>query len=136
MRVTVRFAEPEDALALQVLTAPAFGARVLDWEGADTRGWLVAADGDGLIVGALHVLLGRPVGRLEMLALSDSLNGRSSHTVMRLLIDAGFAVLADTGSRIISAQVADENKGMRRFLKKNYGFEFAQRLNTYVAGLT
>ena len=130
MNVTVRFADPTDAGALAILTAPAFGNMPCAWTGEDTKGWLLA-EVEGCPLGTLQMLLGRPIGRLEMLSIDQRLRPKDRHSVITALSNTGITVLSSTGSQIIVANVEDGNKGFRRFLKRAHGFQATNRVNLY-----
>ncbi len=130
MNVTVRFADPTDAGALSRLTANAFSELSFTWTGEDTKGWLLA-ESEGYPLGTMQMLLGRPIGRLEMLSIDQQLRPKDRHSVITALANTGVSVLSSTGSQFIVANVEDSNKGFRRFLKRAYGFKATHRVNLY-----
>ncbi len=131
--MVVRFAEPEDAGSLAAITAPAFGPLTCNWTDEDTNGWLVAETDH--VVGALQVLLGRPVGRLEVLSLDKELPVRQRHKIMTELMTTGIASLMATGSQYVIVNVGDGSGGFRRFIKKRFGFIYSDRVNMYLLGV-
>ena len=110
----VRFATPTDTPVLARLVDT--GPWKVDWSGC-TEGWLLAQRPDGTVVGAVNILLGQPVGRVELLSLQVGLTDREKHAAALELARTAIAALWQYGSQVISAHVAFGDKGFKRLIK-------------------
>jgi len=125
--LTIRMALSSDAGALDALTKPAFGNLVVDWRNA-TNDWIVA-EFNGQIIGCIQLCMGRPVGRLELLCVDNTLDARSKHVIMMELLRSGLYALQQTGSQIVTAFIEFTNKGVKRIFKKRFGAQITNSGN-------
>lgn len=115
---TIRLARNADGAAIAMLRA-ACGypdADYLDWSNIEPY-WIVACDVRD-IVGALQVCPGRPVGRLEMLAVHPGLAPRARAETVKALALQGMATLRLHGSGIAAFLVPFELRAYKNALKK------------------
>lgn len=118
--VTVTLANNSDAEDVQRLVlAAGFEVPGLDWSNIYPH-WLVAKIGDR-IVGCMEVLLGRPVGRLEVLSIDQDLNKRERSTVLHSLIFQGMLTLRGYGAELVASMIPFENKAWKKVLVKRGG---------------
>jgi len=78
--------------------------------------WLVA-EVNGMIVGALQVCPGAPLGRLELLCTEPRLRKRQKAKVVRGLVDAGQATLLAAGSQLASGVIPHKMKSYKEIAK-------------------
>ena len=118
--VTVTLAGNGDAEDVQRLVLSAgFQVPGLSW-GNIYPHWLVAKIGDD-IVGCMEVLVGRPIGRLELLSIDQGLGAREYAAVLRSLIVQGMLTLRAYGADLASSMIRFEAKGWKKALKKRGG---------------
>lgn len=116
---TVRSAKNEDGPAIAALLhadGPDF--RHLDWSDIGT-GWIVA-DRDGVLVGVVQVCQGKPVGRLEMLALDTTRSKTLRAKALKALLLTGCKVLAYFGSQEVQFLAPASNDDYRKIVER-YG---------------
>jgi len=101
--------------ALLAFSGPDF--RHLDWHSIGA-GWIVA-DREGEIVGALQVCHGKPIGRLELLAIDPQRSKTFKAKAFKALVLTGCKMLAYFGSQEVQfltpADTADYHKIMERY---------------------
>ena len=115
--VTVALAGNGDGAEVQALVlAAGFEVPGLSW-GNIYPHWLVAKIGDD-IVGCMEVLLGRPIGRLEHLAVDQDLDKRVRVAVLRSLIVQGMMALRKYGADLTSSMIPFEDKEWKKVLRK------------------
>lgn len=118
--VTVTLAGNGDAADVQRLVlAAGFGVPGLGW-GQIYPHWLVAKIGDR-IVGCMEVLLGRPIGRLEVLSVDRDLGKREHAAVLRSLVVQGMVTLRQYGAELTSSMIPFEDKAWKKALTKRGG---------------
>lgn len=117
--IIVRMAKPQDAEALAGLTQKSFGPYKVDWTDA-THDWLVA-EVAGSVYGCVQLCIGRPVGRLELLCVAETLTPRDKHAIMLELARGGMYALKETDAQIIIVFVEFASKGFKRMIKKRFG---------------
>lgn len=78
--------------------------------------WLVAEDEK--IIGALQIILAKPIGWLEMLVLNPDLTQTTRARVVRRLASAGMIALKRFGSQVVMFSIPYEEKSYKRALKK------------------
>ena len=118
--VTITLAGNGDAEDVQRLVlAAGFEVPGLDWSRIYPH-WLVAKIGDR-IVGCVEVLLGRPIGRLEVLSIERGLNRREHATVLQSLIFQGMLTLRGYGAELVSSMIPFEDKAWKKVLVKRGG---------------
>ncbi|MES0339848.1 MAG: hypothetical protein ABUK15_07315 [Anaerolineales bacterium] len=128
----IRLARNEDGKRLEELASKQVG-KGLDWSNVYPY-WLVA-EKEGKIIGCLSVALGKPVGRLDILALDDSLSPHSRSRAVRGLILQGMATLKADGSTACLSVVPFKLKAYKRILKKHFDVEVAGQGNMIIKRL-
>jgi hypothetical protein len=78
--------------------------------------WLVAEDEK--IVGALQIILAKPIGWLEMLVLDPGLTPMARARVVKRLASAGMTALKRFGAQLVMFSVPFEEKAYKKALKK------------------
>lgn len=87
----------------------------LDWSEVHPF-WLVAEDEK--IIGALQVILAKPIGWLEMLVLDPDLAELARARTVKGLVTAGLTALKGFGSQLAMGFVPYEEKSYKKVLKK------------------
>ena len=128
--MNVRLATNEDGERIKTLQ-PQFPD--LDWTDIYPY-WLVAEKG-GKIVGCLNVALSKPVGRLDLLAIDDSLSPHARGKAVRGLIMQGMATLKADGAQLVLSLVPFPLKSYKRILKKHFNAEAVEQGNMIIARL-
>lgn len=105
-RVLVEMAWPEDAKAIEQLAWKCGSEMSLDWSRLGNH-WLVCK-WRGRVVGAVQVLLGLPIGRLEFLCVEPSLGFVQRGIVVRDLLVAGLAAHREYGAQAVAGTVAEQ----------------------------
>lgn len=117
MTYSIRIASDQDAPDIRrLVTAAGFDVQGLAWARVNPN-WLVAENGVG-IVGCLQVCPGLPIGRLEMLALDETLDPVSRARAGRMLAIQGCATLKACGAEAAMCMVPFELQSYKRILKK------------------
>jgi len=89
--------------------------------------WLVASKNDDpRVVGAIEVLLGKPIGRLELMCFDPTLQHIERAKVMQQLIINGMATLQIYGSSMVSGLIPFNMKGYKRIFKNRGGVVLTQ----------
>ena len=88
----------------------------IDW--SDIYPYWVVAEQDDLIVGAMQVSPGKPVGRMEMMCIELELGHRTRGEIVKKLIEHGEQVLKAHGCRVNASMVAFADKGFKRAMQK------------------
>ena len=78
--------------------------------------WLVAEDEK--IIGALQIILAKPIGWLEMLVLDPELTELARARVVKQLASAGMTALKGFGAQLVMFSVPYEEKSYKKALKK------------------
>lgn len=102
-----------------------------DWAGIYPY-WLVAEHEDR-VIGAVQIMHGRPVGRLEFLGLDPTLSHRRRAEAVYRLAHAGIATLRENGSVRVSTCVSFEDKAYKKILKRHFGGAVAYQANVIIA---
>ncbi len=119
--IRVEIAGNEDGQRIKKLVLDSGVASVEDLDWADIHPyWLKALRGPR-IVGAIQVLPGKPIGRLELLAVDDKLPHRIRAKVVMELLMQGFGVLKGHGAQMASGMLPFEARSYKRILKKRGG---------------
>ncbi len=120
---TIEFATNEEGIFIgELVKSNGFNIEV-DW--SEVPGWLVAKD-KNKVIGCLQVHIGKPIGRVEMLATSISLSDLKRAQVAWRLIVAASAVLNMNGSQYASMMILFKNKHFKRLLKKRGAWTIGQ----------
>lgn len=88
----------------------------LDWSEVHPF-WLVA-EREGEVIGAIQIILAKPIGWLEMLVLAPELTDIARARIVKQLASAGMTALKGFGSQLVMFSVPFELKGYKRALKK------------------
>lgn len=120
--IVVRMSEPRDGGVLATFLAPELGplTSAVEWADAANGGWLIA-EVEGLPLGVVQILPGKPVGRIEHWHIADGLSPREAHAVALALGRNAIWVLQYMGCVAVQASVAFKSKGLKRMLKKHFG---------------
>jgi hypothetical protein len=117
MKPTLRIAENADGKAIGELAWSAgFTVEGVNWE--DIYPYWLVAELHGGIVGAIQVLPGKPVGRLEMLCVDKSLRKRDRGKVVMALLYQALAVLELHGAKFASGFIPTEMQSYVRVISK------------------
>ena len=113
----IRLATNEDGPRIGELARQSgFTVDGLDWSEVHPF-WLVAERG-GEIVGAIQIILAKPIGWLEMLVLEPDLSDISRARVVKALVEDGTTALRGFGAQVAMGSVPFELKAYKRVLKK------------------
>ena len=86
------------------------------------------------MIGAIQIILARPIGWLEMLCLQPDLSHRDQAMAVKALVERGLLALTAFGAQVAMGSVPFELKGYKRILKRrgavvtSSGNVFAKRL--------
>jgi len=106
--VKIRIAENVDGKTIGELAwSCGFTVDGISWE--DIYPYWLVAEISGSIVGAIQVLPGKPVGRVEMLSVDRSLRKRDRGAVVMALLYQALAVLELGGSTLASGFLPEEH---------------------------
>ncbi len=130
--MNIRLATNEDGERIEELVSGQIGAG-LDWTDIYPY-WLVAEKG-GKVVGCLNVALSKPVGRLDLLAIDESLSPHARGKAVRGLLVQGGATLKAHGAQMVFSVVPFELKSYKRILKKHFGAVVVGQGNMIIARL-
>ena len=129
-----QYAKTADGARIGALArASGFALEGVDWTAGVHPHWLVA-ERDGEVVGAIQIILSKPIGWLEMLSLDPELSRRQKALAVKALILSGAASLRGFGAQMAMGTVSEEMARFRRILKKRgvvdtgSGFVMAMRL--------
>ena len=132
--VKIRLAQDGDGARIGALArASGFSLEGIDWTAGVYPNWLVA-ERDGAVVGAIQIILSKPIGWLEMLSLDPELSRRQKALAVKALILSGGAALRRFGAQMAMGCVPDEMTSYKRVLVKRgvvdtgSGFVMAMRL--------
>ena len=79
--------------------------------------WLLALH-DGKAVGTIQMSFGRPLARLEYMAIDESIKGYEKAQIVRALLDAGAQILISQGAERVTGFIPFELKTYRRVLER------------------
>ncbi len=129
----VRLAQDADGPRIgELARASGFAVEGIDWSHVHPF-WLVA-ERDGEVIGAIQIILARPIGWLEMLSLDPDLGRRDQAMAVKALVQFGAMSLKHFGAQMAMGSVPSELQGYMRILKKrgavvaSAGIVFAKRL--------
>lgn len=88
----------------------------LDWTQIEPY-WLVA-EHEGSVIGCIQTCPGRPIGRLEMLAIDPEVTGHLKGETVRELLVSGLTTLRLSGAQLACGMVPFDMKSYKRVLKK------------------
>ncbi len=115
--MNVRLAQDADGSRIGELARHSgFTVDGLDWSEVHPF-WLVA-EREGEIVGAIQIILAKPIGWLEMLVLESDLSHRDRARAVKSLVTAGLTSLKGFGAQLVMGAVPFEEKSYKRALKK------------------
>lgn len=128
----IRLAQNEDGERIEELASKQVGAG-LDWSEIYPY-WLVY-EKDGKIMGCLNIAPSKPVGRLDLLAIDDSLSPHARSKAVRSLIIQGIATLKAGGSTACLSVVPFKLRSYKKILKKHFNATVAGQGNMIIARL-
>ncbi len=106
-RVLIEIAWPEDGEAISKLARECgFELEGMDWSRLGSH-WLVCK-WRGEIVGAIQILLGLPIGRLEILSIASQLGVVQRSLVIRELVIAGLAAHRQYGAQSVAGTMSEQ----------------------------
>lgn len=111
----IRLAQNEDGPRIGEIARHSGFTVDMDWSEVHPF-WLVAED--ERIVGAVQVILAKPIGWLEMLVLDPDLTPLARARVVKHLASAGMTALKRFGAQIVMFSVPFEEKSYKKALKK------------------
>ena len=118
--VKIRIAENVDGKTIGELAwSCGFTVEGISWE--DIYPYWLVAEISGSIVGAIQVLLGRPIGRIENLCYDRSLRKRDQAAVVSGLVYQALAVLTLHGAQFASGFIPERFTEYLRVLESRGG---------------
>lgn len=120
--VTVRMAEDEDGPRVGELVSGLMNGADLgfvDW--SEVKPWWLVAEIEQEVVGCIQVSLGKPFGRIELLAVAEGLPHRTRAMAVKELALQGMATLQRSGAQVVVSMVSFDQKGWKKLLKKRGG---------------
>ena len=111
----IRLAQNEDGQRIGELAKHSGFTVDIDWSEVHPF-WLVAEDEK--IVGALQIILAKPIGWLEMLVLDPDLSQMNRARTVKGLASAGMTALKQFGAQLVMFSVPFEEKTYKKALKK------------------
>lgn len=114
--ISIRPALNSDGLAIGQLAYQAGFTLGLEWDNVEPD-WLVA-EANGRLVGAIQVMPGRPVGRLELLFIKSDEPRRVKLMAAKQLTYTGCMLLAKYGSQVAMGLVRPQNTSWRKVIEK------------------
>ncbi len=112
----IRIARNEDGSRVgELAKLSGFAIEGIDWSEVYPF-WLVVEDEK--IVGALQIILAKPIGWLEMLVLDPDLTPLARARTVKQLASAGMTALKRFGTQIVMFSVPFEEKAYKKILKK------------------
>ena len=113
----VRLAHDEDGPRIgELARASGFGIDGIDWSSVHPF-WLVA-EKDGEMIGAVQLILAKPIGWIEMLVLDADLTTRQQAMAVKTLVDRSLLSLKVFGAQLAMWSVPHELKGYKRVLER------------------
>ena len=92
-------------------------ADILDW--SDIYPYWLVCEREGLILGALQVCPGKPIGRAEWLAIDPALEPVLRARVFKQLTNAAMQTLKLQGGQVVIFMVPFEMRAYKRLMKKH-----------------
>ncbi len=120
--VIVRLARNDEGDTVAYLAASSgfvFDGWEIDWSDIYPHGLI--AEIEGKVVGTVQICYGKPVGRLEMLALAHSLSRRERATVIMALTRVAEETLVQYGAQAASCMISFSMPDFKKFVKRNGG---------------
>lgn len=115
--ISIRLAEDADGPRIgELARASGFGVEGIDWTSVHPH-WL-AAELDGRVVGAIQIILSKPIGWLEMLSLDPDLTPREQAMAVKALVERGLLSLKVFGAQLAMGVVPSEMVGYQRILER------------------
>ena len=132
--MNVRLASDQDGPRIgELARASGFGVEGIDWSRVHPF-WLVAERNGPPVIGAIQIILARPIGWLEMLSLAPNLKPREQALAVKALVERGMLSLKAFGAQLAMGSVPSDLEGYMRVLTKrgaviaSTGNVFAKRL--------
>lgn len=115
----VRLAKNADGPRIGELLEGMGFREVLSWDDIEPY-WIVAEDG-GMIVGAAQLVLGKPVGWMELLSLDQDLSHKRKAMTVKALVYRGMALLQGAGAQMVMFSVPHDLRSYRAILERRGG---------------
>lgn len=124
MTIDVRAAQNSDGPRIGELAKQSgFPVDGLDW--SEVSPWWMVAEDDGKVIGAIQVMLAKPIGWLEMLVMDEGLSElERARVVKALVLEKGQGVLAGFGAQLLIGVIPFQHKAYKRALEKRGGVIF------------
>ncbi len=133
MRPAVRVSTDADGEHIhELLQGMGFTIDGLDW--SQTGGFFLVAEMDDRIVGSVQLIVGKPIGWIELLAYDQSLGHVARARTVKALVDNAVGGLGLFGASAVMGYIPFDLKSYKRVVKKrggvivNSGNLFAKRL--------
>lgn len=118
-KIGVRLAMNEDGNVIKgLLDTFILESQLDDVDWTDIYPYWLIAESDGYPVGCIQVCPGKPIGRLEMLAVDQSLPHPVTAKIVQALLLQGLATLRKMGSQLASGMIPFEMKQYKKILRK------------------
>ncbi len=131
--MNIRLAKDDDGQRIgELARASGFAIEGIDWSSVYPH-WLVA-EHKGELVGAIQVILSKPVGWLEILSVDPDLPHRKKALAVKELTNYGMLSLKAFGSQLVMGVIPNELESYQRVVLKR-GFVDNGAGNTFVKRL-
>jgi hypothetical protein len=91
--------------------------------------WYVA-EVQGVLLGAVQICIGWPVGRIELLAVRPGLSHTKTAKIVKALLYHAFGAMKLDGTQLACALVSDKENQFTKVLER-WGFKFAVKGRMY-----
>lgn len=118
----VRAARNTDGEAIHALvdaTTMRYGYKLPPCNWAHIEPFWYVAEVAGLLLGAVQVCIGRPVARVELLAIRPGLSQRKKAKVMKVLLAQVAVALTLDGATLVSTLIPEADKGFQTILERH-----------------
>ena len=113
----IRLAQNEDGPRIgELAKASGFGVEGIDWSSVHPF-WLVV-ERDEEVIGAIQIILSKPIGWLEMLSLDPDLTHREQAMAVKTLVERGLISLRAFGAQVARGTVPFKLGGYKRILER------------------
>lgn len=118
--INVRIAINDDGKRIgELVKANGFQIYGLDWD--DIMPYWLVAEKNGQITGTIMVSLGKPIGRLEMMAINQEMPHKTKTNTVKALLTQGMATLRKSGSQIVMGAIPFRLKSYKKILQRKGG---------------
>jgi len=121
-REIFRLARNEDGSRIsELLQGMGFQVCGIDWSCCVENNWIVAENQDGKIIGNIQIILGQPIGWLELMAVDQGLLHHQKARVVKGLLEQGILMLSAFNCQAVMGVVPDELESYRGILDRFLG---------------